>query len=329
MESSSVDLGNCGAFRSEQKDATFDSTMPFDTGEYYMYGHATVLVGDRVYAFGGYHNQNKVDCMYIYRINRNVWSAHKLKSTYRRRVYGRVKLAFVHNDALFAYVWLHDAANEDSYSLAMLDCIEMEGWEAINPRGKRPVSDQPMTGAFHESSGVAYLCNGSEVYALNAENEKIETVETKGAKPFNRCSHACCTSPTSFIMSGGEQFDSPLELHVLELQFKQWSTIRPITGYKPPHRYLFTLSYVNGEYLHWADIRNSNQFDVFSLEENCWRNIVPFGWKSDGFELGGAGLMDGTREHAEVHTKDKMIVFGGFGDNFEIENPLFILPDAL
>lgn len=319
-----MNLGNCDALQAEWPATTLERGIPFSRGQCHMYGHGAVIVGRTVFVLGGYYDTRKASFLYSYDIPAAAWRAYKVgQPEYAEgAVFGRAKLVFVHNDNIFAYIWRDGARDGRMFSL---NCVLKDGWRSVGNTSEYG-SYTTYVGAFHEQREEAFLCNGVRVVKFVPATERWKELSTKGLKSGAVNSHACCATPSSLIVSGGAEIQTPLVLRVLDLQRLNWSILKPTKAYCPPRRYLFTLSYVNGRIIAFGGYNRSKQMDIFSMEERKWYSVVS-GEKlvQDRFPFYGT-LLSGTREHAAVVTMDKMIVFGGFGDDFQLENPLVIRP---
>lgn len=322
-----MDLGKCTRFVSVHKDSWFDTSMPFEKDDgAYMCGHAAVLVGNSVFLYGGHHDSREVEYIYIYDISRDKWSAIFVGVLAGDLLYGAMQMAFLFEDKMISYM-------KNCSSLIKVDCLlltvtRLETYGDPYPR----ISG--LVGAYHETREEGILCNGSHLYIYEARSNSFRKRKPKGTVPARRSRHACCVSIRTFILTGGdiesgiEREETPgLQLYALTLSTMTWARLEPRSGYVPERRFLFTASYVNGRIFVMGGYGASNNLDVFSLEDQRWHGVAPTATaQRDTFELTGAGLMDGTRDHAVVHTEEKLIIFGGFGDYYEVHNPMVIAP---
>lgn len=322
---SNMDLGNCSQFFSTARGGKLGSSVPFTKRGNYLYGHATVLSGDRVWAFGGYHLRSFANWVYIYNISTETWSGHETAKASSVALYGKILVGFLHNDRLIAYTY------SGRPLLLVLNCLLLDDWSELEVVGEVPAGKRYLSGAYHEANGRLYLCNGPDLYRLSLEFARFERLETKGLKPRRRGEHACCIGSETLFVSGGDSGADFLALHALSLDLLTWSTIQPVTEYVPPPRRCFTISYIKGRIYVFGGMASKRSFDLFSLKKCKWVHIgeqTKALSPEEEFLIRGAGVFGGTSQHSEIHTSDKLIVFGGFGGKFLFNNPLIITPDT-
>lgn len=248
---------------------------------------------------------------YVCDMSSNTWNALKVKPGVVTLTSIAVMLAFVHEDKIFAY------AQDRRCKLYEFDCVLMDTWRLFGDHHSFPSLRASTRGAYHEQTNKAYLCNGPALYILDIPQRRYTNPKTTGTVPRVRVDHCCCTSRTTFFLGGGAG-RAEFELYALELKRLTWSLVQCSTSYAPPARHLFSMSHINGRIFVMGGYSCWNQLDVFSVSEAKWYNVVseiaidP----SHRMELGGSGLLGGTRHHAVAHTKDKIIFLGGHGSNF-------------
>ena len=272
---------------------------------------ATVLVGHKLYVFGGLGALTS-SLVFVCDLNSQKWKRVEASDSKRMNQPGNksARAYFVHNDKLFVF------AGQGRKLLAYsLDLLSQNQWEKLHvghiPNG---------AGAYHEKRGEVFLCNGQALYVFCAEDMRGRIEETKGNKPEYRNHHGCCMSPSNFFLLGGSRIVKS-DLHTLSLSTMSWSTVRLTTAYTPfsTSRSEFSMSYINGRIFvmgGYPIAQNTNRLDVFEVTKQRWKCIhsAQYVGSEHKLKLQLAGdAFPGTRAHAAVVTRDRLLIVGGYG----------------
>ena len=261
-------------------------------------GLGVVLVGHKCIVLGGDTTpfQSKT---YIFDTVKRSWrSCAPLNSD---SVMGYVKMSYVLNDMLFAYVWNH---KDFEYTFVKLDLLQMEAWTAV-PDQNRPKKTFRAVGCFvenHKEAVITWVTSQQVRIACYPEVGRTWRVPTvRGVVPKFKSKHGMCADGHNVFVLGKKEIHGELMMFTLNLAESRarWSEVRA-KGTAPGLAY-FSLHCLEDRIIVYGGEGSVCGIDVFSLGERRWLS---------GVSLGGE-WRETNREHASVLLYNKILVFGG------------------
>ena len=296
-------LGNCDSFV-----ASWKTPRSYRRGPKPVAGHGSVLVGHILVVFGwsglGMHDGQ----VYICNVRTFRWKL--LQTGGPGLIYAPMLMGFVHNDTIFAIPHLQ----YDDTSVYVLDLVYLDAWERVQLK----TNVGRVAGAFHEEREEAILCKGKDLYIFSPESRVLRSVRASGMNPGSRSYHSCCTSPSTFFLVGGyDNTDNfldfaPFRLYALLLRSMTWTVVVPNSGFVPPGRSNFSMSYMNGRIFVLGGVGGYSRIDVFGLQSCCWQTVVATPKGKDELKLRGESMVS-RHAHVTICTRDKLMIIGGKG----------------
>ena len=293
-----------------------------------IYGFGVVLTGHRCYLYGGYKRIPNQGRVYLYDIAQNAWSS--IKPGNPDLAFGRVKLSFVADDILHAYIW-HEIYGY--YNFAMLDLIQCEEWRLV-PDRDAPKIGTGTAGCYVEARKEAVLFGGSapsevEINVYRLQTQSWYSPRAKGQPPRRRWNHAVCTSGERMFVVGGSILGgnrpATLDIHILTMVRAEFTWTSPVVpGFAPPRRYLFQATCSNDRVFVYGGYNGEHCFHIYSVTEEKWYLTDDSGPPEHTIPLRTPWL-SGTSENGALQTPTKLWIFGGF--QLPIVTPLVISAD--
>lgn len=305
-----MDLDDCRALRCRRM---VPNKNPFEVRRHY--GIGAVLFGHKCLIFGGYKGfKTPARFVYVYNTVSNSWK--KLEAANYGLVFGRVKMAFVLDDSLIAYVW-HKMKH--AYNLVNLNLVLLSEWQSVHQKDP-PKIGIGTAGCYIEARNEAVVVGGKGgpkllVYVYVVAASSWYRPEVKGKAPNRRMNHAVCSSGSNMFVVGGTHLslrdDFKLDLHILTMRGREfvWSSPK-IPGYAPRDRYLFQATSSGKRIFVYGGYNGVTSFDFYDIAENRWRSAGGSG-KENGVKY-ITNWSKGTSEYASVQTRQTLWIFGGF-----------------
>ena len=315
-----MDLDTCEAFKCEFLQATGRRNKP-------VYGHKAVLIGHSVYVWGGYHETKDKKRFSILDLRTNTWTIKRVTNHFGDGQ--RVRVMFVQDDFIYALAFRKGDASAFFVKIDALFLDEV----FIEPTHGLPDLHFGCAGAFlEEMKDLVVVGARGAVFALNIGVLSWKEIPTSGQGPISERGHACCSYRNILYVAGGVPRGDCLDLHILAFKKNScsWSKPKVTLGSKlPTPKTDLTLTCsgpdrifaIGGTY----NIRLGDEFSMFSFRKNQWFDLKNQPSSSSDMECKG-DKKQGTSYHAAVHTKDFLLVLGGFGMFFWMSTPMMIKP---
>ena len=320
-----MDLAHCSEFQGRRVASTGN---PFNNNR--QYGLGVVPVGHLFVLFGGYSERSigGPRGIYVFDSTRCEWSSFPVVG--QHVVVGRVKMHFVVDDTLFAYVW---DDTKETYTFVTLNLVAMDAWRSVGAMSL-PRTGMGTSGSFVERRKEALLFGGalgrSDLFVYSLSRKSWSTPQTAGEPPPSRHNHATCSVGYKLFVVGGLGIESQgnLDLHVLNMEGARfvWSNLKEPQGYVPCSRYLFAVSCNRARLFVYGGYGGEENFDVYSIQENRWFKAVQEQSQnsSQNEVLFNTDWSQGTSEHGVVQMDEKLWIFGGF--ELPVRTPMVITP---
>lgn len=319
-----MDLDTCNALLCERR---IPDNNPFEVDKHY--GLGLVLCGHKCIVFGGYKAyRTPARFLYIYDTVKNSWKS--VMTANHDIAYGRVKMSFIYNDKLIAYIW-HE--KKGKYNLSAIDLVHYRVWQGLatsNP----PNIGSGTAGCYIERRKEAIVLGGKgsldfNVHVYNLKTGNWYEPRVTGEEPQLRMNHAVCATGSKMFVLGGtilggktyRRYNPNLDLHILTMLQTSFTWSSPVVqGYAPSNRFLFQATCTENRVFVYGGYNGTESFDVYEVDKNRWRKA------GGGPESNGIGYTtnwySGTSENAAVQTGKELWIFGGF--QLEPHTPLRI-----
>ncbi|KAJ5067614.1 kelch repeat protein [Anaeramoeba ignava] len=154
------------------------------------------------------------------------------------------------------------------------------------------------------------------IYHFSFITSKWEILATKGDHPPHRSSHSMCGFDSKFWIFGGNAQKFFSDFYEFDLLINKWRKIT--TKKKPEGRFSHSMQYHKGKiYLFGGCVNSKSRLNdtwKFDTSIEKWEEIETFGTKPIG-----------RSSHTSIIHDNKMLIFGGLGDNRKRQNDLFSL----
>ena len=282
------------------------------------YGVGAVLVGNECLVFGGYSGGGMKHRIHKYNHVKKEWKSTLPENEYNR--FGSVRLAFIVDDTLYAYVW-HGAGN--AHVFMSINLISMDEWVPTG-RANCPQLGFGISGSFIESRNEAIMFGGKNqnpvVFVYNVHRSAWYSPKVSGRPPVSRESHATCSIGQRMFVIGGRlvrvRLDAGLDLHILTMSGKRFSWSTPLTtGRRPKGRFNLSATCVPGRIIMYGGYPGDvTRLIIYSTTEHRWyrgrESSAPN--EKEGIIHFTSELNNGNSHHAAARVGDKLLVFGGF-----------------
>ena len=273
-------------------------------------GVGVVALGHECLMFGGFTGDGEKHRVHRYDRLKKEWKSVLPRNQHKR--FGSIRMTFVVDDILYAYVWY---GNAYKHGFLALDLIHMEEWVAAG-KGTLMQAGFGASGCYValRNEGVLFGGPQSNVVVFNVERSSWYSPEMSG-KPPSRRQHCatCCVGLRLFAIGGQGRLLDSLDLHILTMQGTRFSWSTPVTtGFTPPKRSLFTATYASGRVFVYGGSGGYTCFDVYSIKQNRWYNGSSAGADvENGLIHFTSELDEGNAVHAAVVVDGKLFIFGG------------------
>ena len=318
-----MDLDTCEAFKCDFLQATGLRNRP-------VYGHQAVLIGHSVYVWGGNHETKDKKRFSILDLRTNTWTTKTLSNRFGAGQ--RVRVMLVQDDSICALAFRNGVA---SAFFVKIDALLLD--EVLTkPTHGLPDLHFGCAGAFLEKlKDLVIVGARGAVFALNIRFLSWNEVPTSGHGPISESGHACCSYSNVLYVAGGVPRGNDLDLHILTVKKNScsWSKPKITLGSKLPtaktgltltcssHDRIFAIGGV-------CHTSTGDEFSMFSFRKNQWFDLKDHPSSSSDMECKG-DRRQGTSYHAAVHTKDFLLVLGGFGARFTMSTPMTLTPSSI
>ncbi|KAI5636144.1 kelch motif domain-containing protein [Phthorimaea operculella] len=285
--------------------------------------HAAVLVGDKIYSFGGYCSTEEYRDwapipVHVLDTNTLRWAPVNYKNTlvipFQR--YGHTAVAYGHK----VYMW---GGRNNAVSCDTLSCFDTKTLEWSKPQvtGTLPYAKDGHSACvignkMYIFGGFEYLTDqySNEVHCLDLDTMHWTFIPASGPAPSHRDFHtAVPVGDRMYIFGGRGDLNSPFNSHLevycpnvyyLDTVQEKWVCVKP-SGPWPEGRRSQS-AWLYGDYMYIFGGYNGNSKTHFndlyrySIKENCWEFVHASGkqpWKR--------------RRQACINYKDKVYLFGG------------------
>ncbi|KAF8488443.1 galactose oxidase, partial [Russula emetica] len=173
--------------------------------------------------------------------------------------------------------------------------------------------------------GYAHGCASSDLYVFSTRDSSTTLLQTSGEVPIPRAAHGAALIGTTFLICGGKtdfgyqyvlNHDSLYLLnlgtsHLLMSILREWTRV-VVNGPGPGGRYYHTTTVVGSKFFVFGGQIDRNFLnDIWALDLNSLKS-QPF-WESYEPTPGNDKPLPRAR-HVSVTTEDRIIIFGGYGD---------------
>ena len=275
-------------------------------------GVGVVALGHECLMFGGFTGDGERHRVHRYDRLKRKWKSVLPRN--REKSFGSIRMTFVVDDILYAYVWY---GNAYKHGFLALDLILMEEWVAVG-KGSLMQAGFGASGCYValRNEGVLFGGPQSNVVVYNVERSSWYSPEVSGTLPSPRKHCAtCCVGQRMFIVGGHipEGNDNVLDLHILTMYGTRFSWSTPVTtGAIPPKRSMFTATYASGRVFVYGGSGGYKRFDVYSIKQNRWYNGSSAEADAErGIVHFTSQLFGGNAVHAAVVVDGKLLIFGG------------------
>ena len=323
------DLGDCTSFDSTQYECDFIGD-PIDEPSGSIIGHGAVIVGHRLYVFGGDYAWSSDLALFCCDLIEEEWSAIPLHD--QGPNFRKVCNAFVHNDNFVA--WSLDGWD---FRMHKLNCVTLGGWtEIANCAGvPKKKNSRAMQGAYHEGRQEAFLYDGSTLYVVDVVRDRSTEPITYGKAPHFAYLRLATGGNALILIGGGEYYRSTA--YILDLITMTYSALNTTNLQLQRSLKEYCLAMIQGRVFVLGGTTSKNNVEMLTLKTRTFQSVVHTNYKfrtiesyqrhrENALKLAGDGLMGVTKGHAVAVAPDKVIIIGGHADNYEDFRFVMITP---
>lgn len=198
------------------------------------YEHGAVVIGDKMYIFGGNHNGRYLSDLQALDLKTWTWSKIEVKSGSDTSSVGVTPCA---GHSLIAWqgnqilsIGGHTKDPSETLQVKAFD-LQTSRWSNLKTYGKPPISRGGQSASLVGSSIVIFggqdakrsLLN--DLHILDLETMTWDEIDTLGVPPSPRSDHAAAVHAGCYLLifGGGSHATCFNDLHVLDLQTMEWS----------------------------------------------------------------------------------------------------------
>ena len=315
----SVGLGGCAVFDTTHHDCKFNGA-PTDQPSGNIHGHGAVILGHRLYVFGGNFAWSSKLALFCCDLVEEEWSAIALDD--RGPNCRTVCNAFICNDAFHAW-----SIEDGNLKMHKLDCLMLEGWiELADRAGVKDIETwNRVQGTFHEERQEGFLHDGSTLFIVDVTRDRSTKAKTKGKLP--ECVSWQLAAGLDFLVFAGSRHGR-VQTYLLDLATMAYNAVHPKDQTAPGGRNAFSLAVIHGRVFILGGKGCYSNFEMLTIKNRTWQSILHKTYDlrpmissimslHNTFELRGEGLLGVMTGQALAVTPNKIIIIGGHVHSFK------------